>query len=122
MTQDAVPVGGSFTYRFLAKQVGTFWYHSHQNSYQQVWSGLYGVLVVQSADAVDTVDIAVPYHRLSSGPATLLGEDRDVTRTVAAGAAVRLRLVNAAESGERASLLGTSAALVAIDGTDLSGP
>ncbi len=39
VTQDAVPVGGSFTYRFLAEQVGTFWYHSHQNSYQQVWSG-----------------------------------------------------------------------------------
>jgi FtsP/CotA-like multicopper oxidase with cupredoxin domain len=124
VTQDAVPVGGSFTYRFLAKQVGTFWYHSHQNSYQQVWAGLYGLLIVEPvhAGAVDTVDIPVPYHQLSSGPATLLGEDRDVTRTVAAGATVRLRLVNAAESGVRASLLGTSAALVAIDGTDLSGP
>ncbi len=60
MTQDGVPVGGSFTYRFLAKQVGTFWYHSHQNSYEQVGSGLYGVLVVEPANVLDTVDIAVP--------------------------------------------------------------
>ncbi|HEY6810941.1 MAG TPA: multicopper oxidase domain-containing protein, partial [Propionibacteriaceae bacterium] len=30
VTQDAVPVGGEFTYRFVANQAGTYWYHSHQ--------------------------------------------------------------------------------------------
>jgi FtsP/CotA-like multicopper oxidase with cupredoxin domain len=29
VTQDEIPVGGEFTYRFLANQVGTYWYHSH---------------------------------------------------------------------------------------------
>ncbi|WP_219417865.1 multicopper oxidase domain-containing protein [Pseudonocardia nigra] len=36
VTQDAVPVGGSHTSRFRAEQVGTFWYHSHQVSHEQV--------------------------------------------------------------------------------------
>ena len=36
VTQDAVPVGGEFVYRFVAEQVGTYWYHSHQVSHEQV--------------------------------------------------------------------------------------
>ena len=32
VTQDAVPVGGKFVYRFKAEQAGTYWYHSHQVS------------------------------------------------------------------------------------------
>ena len=32
VTQDEVPIGGEFTYRFVANQVGTYWYHSHQVS------------------------------------------------------------------------------------------
>ena len=39
VTQDAVPVGGEFTYRFVAEQVGTYWYHSHQVSDKQVTGG-----------------------------------------------------------------------------------
>ena len=40
VTQDAVPVGGEFTYRFVADQAGTYWYHSHQVSHAQVAGGL----------------------------------------------------------------------------------
>ena len=36
VTQDAVAVGGEFTYRFVAEQAGTYWYHSHQVSDEQV--------------------------------------------------------------------------------------
>ena len=32
VTQDEVPIGGEFTYRFVANQIGTYWYHSHQVS------------------------------------------------------------------------------------------
>ena len=46
VTQDEVPVGGEFTYRFVAHQVGTYWYHSHQVSNEQVIGGLFGTLVV----------------------------------------------------------------------------
>ena len=42
VTQDAVPVGGEFTYRFVAEQAGSFWYHSHQVSNPQVPEGCSG--------------------------------------------------------------------------------
>jgi len=47
VTQDAVSPGGSYVYRFRAKQAGTFWYHSHEASASQVRRGLYGALVVE---------------------------------------------------------------------------
>ena len=47
MTQDAVPPGGSYVYRFRADQVGTFWYHAHQASAAEVRRGLYGALVIE---------------------------------------------------------------------------
>ena len=46
VTQDEVPIGGEFTYRFVAHQIGTYWYHSHQISNEQVVGGLFGTLVV----------------------------------------------------------------------------
>ena len=46
VTQDEVPIGGEFTYRFVANQIGTYWYHSHQVSNPQVIGGLFGILVV----------------------------------------------------------------------------
>jgi FtsP/CotA-like multicopper oxidase with cupredoxin domain len=49
VTQDAVMPGRSFTYRFVADQVGTYWYHSHQLSHQQVRRGLLGAIVVDTA-------------------------------------------------------------------------
>ena len=36
VTQDAVLPGESYTYRFRAEQVGTFWYHTHQVSSEEV--------------------------------------------------------------------------------------
>jgi len=45
--QDPVAVGESFTYEFKLNQSGTYWYHPHFNTAQQVDRGLYGVLVVE---------------------------------------------------------------------------
>jgi FtsP/CotA-like multicopper oxidase with cupredoxin domain len=47
ITQDPIPPGGSFTYEFIAKDAGTFWFHPHVRSSEQVERGLYGVLVVE---------------------------------------------------------------------------
>ena len=44
VTQDAVGPGEEFVYRFVADQAGTFWYHSHQVSHEQVRRGLLGGL------------------------------------------------------------------------------
>jgi hypothetical protein len=64
VTQDAVRPGGRHVYRFVAEQVGTFWYHSHQVSSEQVRKGLFGALVVLPPDgsAVGTHDVAVVAH------------------------------------------------------------
>ncbi|UOF92293.1 multicopper oxidase family protein [Fodinisporobacter ferrooxydans] len=46
VTQNAVPPNGTYTYSFIASEPGTYWYHSHQDSSNEVGRGLYGVLVV----------------------------------------------------------------------------
>lgn len=47
VTQDAVEPGKSFTYEFEANVQGTYWYHSHQDSVNQLDRGLYGALIVE---------------------------------------------------------------------------
>jgi FtsP/CotA-like multicopper oxidase with cupredoxin domain len=46
VTQDPIPPGGVFTYRFTPKDPGTFWFHPHVRGAEQVERGLYGVLIV----------------------------------------------------------------------------
>ncbi len=50
ITQDAVPVGGRHVYRFEATDAGTYWYHSHQVSHEQVVRGLLGAIVIEPAE------------------------------------------------------------------------
>lgn len=47
VTQNAVKPGESFTYQFKVEVPGTYWYHSHQKSVDQVDKGLYGSIVVE---------------------------------------------------------------------------
>jgi FtsP/CotA-like multicopper oxidase with cupredoxin domain len=47
MTQPPVPPGGTFVYEYTPKDAGTFWFHPHVRSSEQVERGLYGVLVVE---------------------------------------------------------------------------
>ncbi|WP_044795728.1 multicopper oxidase family protein [Bacillus cereus] len=47
VTQDAVEPGKSFTYEFEANVPGTYWYHSYQDSVNQLDRGLYGALIVE---------------------------------------------------------------------------
>ena len=51
LTQDAVPPGGTFDYSFSAPDAGTFWYHPHFRSWEQLARGLYGLLVVEEDEA-----------------------------------------------------------------------
>ena len=46
LTQAAVEPSETFTYRFPVNDAGTFWYHAHQKSWEQVARGLYGALIV----------------------------------------------------------------------------
>lgn len=50
LTQNPVPTGGNFDYRFKFRDAGTYWYHSHNRSWEQMARGLYGMLVVEETD------------------------------------------------------------------------
>jgi len=52
-TQDAVPVGGFFDYDFVVPDAGTYWFHAHNRSVEQVARGLYGALIVEEPTAPD---------------------------------------------------------------------
>lgn len=56
MTQNAVQPGQSYTYEFTASAVGTYWYHSHQDSVNQIDRGLYGALIVEPKEDTVTRD------------------------------------------------------------------
>src|SRR5207245_7622255 len=47
ITQNAVAPGSTYHYEFIVKDPGTYWYHSHQETFQQVPRGLYGALIVE---------------------------------------------------------------------------
>jgi FtsP/CotA-like multicopper oxidase with cupredoxin domain len=47
LTQNQVPAGGSFTYDFVVRRPGVYWYHPHHEfSTNQVFKGLYGSIIV----------------------------------------------------------------------------
>ncbi len=52
LTQMPIAPGESFTYEFDAVDAGTFWYHPHQRSFEQVGRGLYGPLIVEETEPV----------------------------------------------------------------------
>ncbi len=47
LTQEAIPAQGDFTYIFTPPDAGTYWYHPHNRSWEQMARGLYGVLIVE---------------------------------------------------------------------------
>jgi len=50
LTQSAVAAGAEFEYRFTPPDAGTFWYHPHERSFEQVPRGLAGALIVEERD------------------------------------------------------------------------
>ena len=121
VTQDAVLPGDSFTYRFVADETGTYWYHTHQNASDGVRRGLYGTLVVEPRGGFpEDVDLVVPVHTVGR---TLLLGDSDIAAAaeVGAGDIVRLRLINTDQVPQRLRLAGTSFTVDAIDGRTIVG-
>lgn len=53
LTQAPIAPGESFDYRFTVPDAGTFWYHPHNMSWEQVARGLYGALIVEEDEPVD---------------------------------------------------------------------
>ncbi|MFC3495370.1 multicopper oxidase family protein [Glycomyces rhizosphaerae] len=122
VTQDAVAIGGEFVYRFFADQVGTFWYHSHQVSHEQVLGGLLGPLVITpAAGPVADVDALALVH-LYDGKRTVNGRDGEDRVAAEPGDTVRVRVVNTDFGKMRAWVDGAAFRLAAVDGTELYEP
>jgi len=120
ITQDAVPPGGQYTYEFVVKDPGTYWYHSHQDTENQVPLGLYGALVVEPANGP-------AYNR----DYTVMLGDANRTRPLQLeakpGDLVRLRAISAFMEDmngtpELLTLLGVQYRVIALDGHDLNEP
>lgn len=121
LTQAPIAPGETFSYEFDAVDAGTFWYHPHQRSFEQVGRGLYGALIVEEANPprVDrelvwvlddwrlTQDAAISgdfggFHDMShagrlGNTVTINGRVPDAV-PVRTGERIRLRLINAANA------------------------
>jgi len=129
VTQDAVAVGGSFTYRFVVRQTGTYWYHSHQVSHEQVRGGLLGALLLRPPQAPggagtgspEDVDVVALAH-LYGGVRTTNGIEGDVHAAAMPGATARVRVINTDNGPMSVWVGGASFRVVAVDGRDVHGP
>ncbi|MBM4265875.1 MAG: multicopper oxidase family protein [Deltaproteobacteria bacterium] len=119
VTQPQVEPGESFTYEFAPPDAGTFWFHPHVRSSEQVERGLFGVLIVEdpepppfSREEVWVLDdlllardgrIAPEFntrHDLAHdgrwGNVVMVNGERAPTLEVKPGERIRLRLLNVA--------------------------
>jgi len=147
LTQDAVPPGETFDYDFVVPDAGTYWYHAHTNSFEQVARGLAGALIVEEAEAPDIdrdevlllddwlIDPAdgqfmLPFgHMMSLSHGGRLGNvigsngTIDLSRPARSNERLRLRLING--SNARIFVLkldGLTGWTVALDGMPLPAP
>ncbi|WP_210509218.1 multicopper oxidase family protein [Naasia sp. SYSU D00057] len=120
-TQEAVLPGESFTYRFVADEPGTYWYHTHQSSADGIRRGLFGTLVVLPVGGIEEqVDVTVPLHTFGS-TVWLGASDLPEVRRVMAGPSARLRLVNTDQIPHRFLLSGAEYRVAAVDGREIAG-
>jgi FtsP/CotA-like multicopper oxidase with cupredoxin domain len=123
ITQDAVPVGGRAAYRFEAADAGTYWYHSHQVSHDQVVRGLLGAIVIDPAspaDASAVLDVTALLH-VYGGQHTLNGRVADERVDAPPGASVRVRVINT-DQGTAAVWSDAPFRVVATDGHEVNEP
>ncbi|MGQ9368132.1 multicopper oxidase family protein [Azospirillum sp. ST 5-10] len=140
LSQEPVPAGGTFAYEFPLKDAGTFWYHPHANSAEQVARGLAGVLVVEEPEPIrvdrelvwaladwrlaETAAIADDFgHPMDASHAGRLGNTVTVNGaivdaiSVRAGERVRLRLANVSSARVFAlEFQGHTPQVIALDG------
>lgn len=119
LTQPPIKPGESFVYEFTPPDAGTFWYHPHANSLQQLGRGLAGALIVDAPDpyAADRevlwmigdwrlkpdAQIAGGFGNMMEagmsgriGNAVTINGALPTSEPVRAGERIRLRLVNSA--------------------------
>jgi FtsP/CotA-like multicopper oxidase with cupredoxin domain len=128
-TQDAVMPGETYTYRFRAIETGTYWYHSHQHSLDQVRRGLFGVIIVEPqepAGAGVSEQLVVVHGWPVTTPTPhfvgAIGTAPRERRIIPAGARVHMRLINTDTDAREFNLTGAPFQVIAIDGIDVHEP
>ena len=147
LTQTAVAPGKSFDYAFTPPDAGTFWYHSHNRSWEQMARGLAGALIVEETEGAPEVDhdlvLMIDDWRLTEqgtisddfgalhdwahngrlGNWLTVNGLEEVVQPAAPGARLRLRLVNCANARIfDLSARGLEGWVVALDGMPLEQP
>jgi len=121
LTQKPIAPGDTFIYEFDVPDAGSYWYHPHQRSFEQVGRGLHGSLIVEEREPV-ALDRDVTWMlgdwrlernaqivndfggRMEMAMAGRIGNTVTINGTlpaplqVRAGERVRLRLFNAANA------------------------
>ena len=147
LTQDGVAPGDGFDYSFTAPDAGTFWYHAHARSFEQVGRGLYGAFIVDEAERPDidrdevlilddwrlnpeSGQIAGPFagthdrsHAGRLGNFITTNSAANYTSNVKKGERLRLRLINAANDRIFSlAVAGFDGWIMAYDGMPLTNP
>jgi FtsP/CotA-like multicopper oxidase with cupredoxin domain len=144
MVQKPIQPGGTFEYRFVLPDAGTFWYHPHTHETEQLEKGLYGALIVRGPDELrldgDRVlvldDLKLDRHRNLArfggwkerhqgrlGDVRLVNGRAEPELEMAAGQVERWRVVNAASSRYvRLSVGGRPFTILGSDGGLLEAP
>lgn len=146
VTQDPIATGGTFTYEFAPPDAGTYWYHSHMNSTEQVERGIHAPLIVEDAiSAQYSQDVAWVIddwpllengrldpnfndptdstHNGRWGNVITINGETDAQLKARPGERIRLRLINAAVARPWALRFPDFPAdLIAIDGPYLRSP
>jgi FtsP/CotA-like multicopper oxidase with cupredoxin domain len=123
-TQDAIKPGQSYTYDFVANEAGTFFYHTHQDTLNDMPKGLFGPLIILPPKETFPTDLdyTVFYRNITASDAGAM-----TTFPAAPGQTVRLRIVDARNgdfSGApvTAALIGAPFKVVGIDGRAINAP
>jgi FtsP/CotA-like multicopper oxidase with cupredoxin domain len=143
LTQAMVEHGESFDYDFVLPDPGTYWYHSHNRSWEQVARGLYGPLIVEEETPPDVdhdITVIVDDWRIERTGEVIedFGNRHDFAHAgrlgtyarvlpsvdrVQKGDRVRLRLINAATARVfPLEISGIEGRIVALDGMPLVVP
>lgn len=144
LTQEPIPPGGTFLYEFICPDAGTFWYHPHFNSLEQLSRGLVGLFIVEEETPVyfhqdlslvlkdwclnaDGSFAPFTSHRAAARTGTLgnhptINGKSSERLTLAAGSLVRLRIANM--DNTRVFHIGADlpAQVVAVEGNPLPQP
>jgi FtsP/CotA-like multicopper oxidase with cupredoxin domain len=121
VTQDAVKKGGRYEYRFVAQDAGTFWYHSHQVSHEEVRQGLLGPLVIEPKTPLAVQRDPVLTVHTYDGKRGINGTPGVSALVAQPGQRIRARVINTDPAPFRAWVSGADYTVAAVDGREVHG-